>query len=170
MRTPARAKEILVEYLNICLSAHMDNVKKIKYYENFYEGKQDIYSKVRPYASNVNNQIVENHAKRQVDFKVNFMLGDKMQFSHKSDDCNDDLHYFDRFLADSGFHTEFMETKKDAFKFGVGTTFVQPRTDIINDDGTYSEYYDKDTESPFSINCVSPIENCLLYTSPSPRD
>lgn len=165
MRTPARAKEILVEYLNICLSAHMDNVKKIKYYENFYEGKQDIYSKVRPYASNVNNQIVENHAKRQVDFKVNFMLGDKMQFSHKSDDCNDDLHYFDRFLADSGFHTEFMETKKDAFKFGVGTTFVQPRTDIINDDGTYSEYYDKDTESPFSINCVSPIENFVVYSS-----
>lgn len=165
MRTKSGAKKVLDTYLNNCLSTHMDNVEKIEYYEKFYEGKQDIYNKVRPYASNVNNKIVENHAKRQVDFKVNFMLGDKMQFSHKSDDCNDDLHYFDRFLADSGFHTEFMETKKDVYKFGVGVTFVQPRTDIINDDGSYSEYYDKDTDSPFSINCVSPTENFVVYSS-----
>ncbi len=165
IRTPEQTVAVLNQYLNDCLSAHKVNIKKIKYFSDVYEGKQDILAKVRPYVSNYNSKIVENHAKRQVDFKVNFMLGDKMQFSHKSDNCNDDLHIFDRFLADSGFHTAFMETKKDAFKYGVGTSFVQPRTDIINDDGTYSEDYDKDTESPFAINCVSPIENFVVYSS-----
>ncbi len=156
---------VLNKYLKNCITAHKENLAKIEKFEEVYEGKQDILSKTRPYSSNVNSQVVENHAKRQVDFKVNFMLGDKMQFSHKSDNCNDDLHIFDRFLADSGFHTEFMETKKDAFKYGVGTTFAQPRTDIINNDGTYATEYDKDMESPFAINCVSPKENFVVYSS-----
>lgn len=163
--TPNGAIKVFDTYLNLCLSTHLENAKKLKYFEEVYEGKQDVLKKVRPYSSNVNSKVVENHAKRQVDFKVHFMLGDKMQFSHKSDNCNDDLHIFDRFLTDSGFHTEFMETKKDVFKYGVGTTFAQPRTDIINDDGLYSIDYDKDTESPFAINCVSPIENFVVYSS-----
>lgn len=165
IRTPEQTLPVLVKYLNNCLAAHKNNIEKIKYYSDIYEGKQDILKKTRPYVSNNNSKITENHAKRQVDFKVNFMLGDKMQFSHKSDNCNDDLHIFDRFLSDSGFHTEFMETKKDAFKYGVGTSFVQPRTDIINDDGTYSTEYDKDTEAPFVMSCVSPIENFVVYSS-----
>lgn len=165
IRTKEGAKAVFTKYLNNCLSTHLENAKKMNKYAEVYEGKQDILKKVRPYSSNVNSKVVENHAKRQVDFKTNFMLGDKMQFSHKSDNCNDDLHIFDRFLADSGFHTEFMETKKDAFKYGVGTTFTQPRTDIINDDGSYSLAYDKDMESPFAINCVSPIDNFVVYSS-----
>ena len=165
IRTKEGAISVFNKYLNDCIKTHQDNAKKMQKYADVYEGKQDILLKTRPYSSNVNSKVVENHAKRQVDFKTNFMLGDKMQFSHKSDNCNDDLHIFDRFLSDSGFHTEFMETKKDAFKFGVGTTFVQPRTDIINDDGTYSLDYDKDMESPFAINCVSPMENFVVYSS-----
>ena len=174
IRIPVKPEEISTEsgalsvfkrYLNVCITTHTKNVEKMKKFADVYEGKQDILSKERPYSSNVNSKVIENHAKRQVDFKTNFMLGDKMQFSHKSDNCNDDLHIFDRFLSDSGFHTEFMEAKKDAFKFGVGTTFAQPRTDIINSDGTYSVDYDKNTESPFSINCVSPMENFVVYSS-----
>ena len=164
-RTVEGAKKVFIDYLNDCLSTHKENAAKMQKFEEVYEGKQDILAKVRPYSSNVNSKVVENHAKRQVDFKTNFMLGDKMQFSHKSDNCNDDLHIFDRFLSDCGFHTEFMETKKDAFKYGVGTTFVLPRTDIINDDGSYSVEYDKDTESPFAINCVSPINNFVVYST-----
>lgn len=165
IRTPEQTIAVFKNYLNQCLAAHKENIKKMQYYSDVYEGKQDILEKTRPYVSNNNSKIVENHAKRQVDFKVNFMLGDKMQFSHKSDNCNDDLHIFDRFLSDSGFHTEFMEIKKDAFKYGVGTSFVQPRTDIINVDGTYSIDYDKDTEAPFAMNCVSPLENFVVYSS-----
>lgn len=165
IRTPEQTIAVFKNYLNQCLAAHKDNIEKMQYYSDVYEGKQDILAKTRPYVSNNNSKIVENHAKRQVDFKVNFMLGDKMQFSHKSDNCNDDLHIFDRFLSDSGFHTEFMEIKKDAFKYGVGTSFVQPRTDIINADGTYSIDYDKDTEAPFAMNCVSPLENFVVYSS-----
>lgn len=165
LRTKEGAKKVFDDYLNLCLDTHLKNADKMAKFEEIYEGKQDILKKTRPYSSNVNSRVVENHAKRQVDFKTNFMLGDKMQFSHKSDNCNDDLHIFDRFLADSGFHTEFMETKKDAFKLGVGTTFAQPRTDIINDDGSYSTEYDKDMESPFAINCVSPRENFVVYSS-----
>ena len=165
LTTKSGASGVLNKYLNACIETHISNADKMKKFEEVYEGKQDISKKIRPYSSNINNKVVENHAKRQVDFKTNFLLGDKMQFSHKSDNCNDDLHYFDRFLSDSGFHTEFMETKKDAFKYGVGTTFTQPRTDIINSDGTYSADFDKDTEAPFAVNCVSPISNFVVYSS-----
>ena len=164
LRTADGVRSVIRKYLNKCLLVHRDNANKEKRLYDYYTGKQDILEKKRPYASNVNTQTVENHAKRQVDFKVDFLLGDKMQFSHKSENSNDDLHYFDMFLADSGFYTEQREFKKDAYMLGVGTSFVQPRTDIINSDGSYSDDYDKDTESPFFISSVSPMKNFVVYS------
>lgn len=158
-------KTVMLQYLNICLNAHSQNIAKIKGLKEFYLGNQGVLEKKRPYTDDGNNIIVENHAKRQVDFKVDFLLGDKMQLSHKSGQCNDDLHIFDRFLTDSGFHTEFREIKKDAYMLGVGVSFAQPRTDIIDENGEYYPEYDKDTESPFLIKCVSPINNFVVYSS-----
>lgn len=155
---------VLQQYLNICLNAHNENAIKENTLFDYYMGKQDILQKTRPFTNNGNNKIVENHAKRQVDFKVDFLLGDKMQFSHKSEQCNDDLHILDRFLSDSGFYTEQREFKKDAYIYGVGVTFCQPRTDII-DNGGYIPEYDKDTESPFEIHCVEPQKNFVIYSS-----
>ena len=174
IKIPVKAEEIataegflavLQNYLNSCLMVHNDNVTKEKKLLDYYKGNQDILQKERPYTNKGNNTIVENHAKRQVDFKVDFLLGDKMQFTHKSEDCNDDLHIFNRFLSDSGFYTEQREYKKDCYIYGVGVTFAQPRTDIIDNDYNYSEEYNKDTEAPFNINCVSPTKNFVVYSS-----
>lgn len=161
----AEFRATLQKFLPKCLELHISNANKERELEKFYVGNQDVLQKTRPFTDEGNNIIVENHAKRQVDFKTDFLLGDKMQFSHKSEECNDDLHIFDRFLTDSGFHTEFREIKKDAYMLGIGVSFAIPRTDIITEDNAYDEAYDKDRESPFLFSRVDPKKNFVVYSS-----
>lgn len=175
IKIPVRAEEItsetlglsvLKKYLPSCLQAHRANAEKELYLANVFTGIQDIQYKENPYDEDNNNKTVENHALRQVNFKVDFLLGDEIQFSHKTDSNADDIIYLDRFLSDSGFHTEHREVKKDMYKMGVGVSYTQPRTDIIDENGLFiANGYNKDTEAPFVFKNVNPIHNFVVYTS-----
>ena len=83
IRTSQGAIAVFNKYLNDCIKTHQDNARKMQKYADVYEGKQDILLKTRPYSSNVNSKVVENHAKRQVDFKTNFMLRHKLIYTRK---------------------------------------------------------------------------------------
>lgn len=157
---------ILKRYLPSCLQTHRANQQKEIYFSNVFNGIQDIQYKTNPYDEDNNNKTVENHALRQVNFKVDFLLGDDIQFSHKADSNNDDLIYLERFLTDSGFYTEYREIKKDMYKMGVGVSYTQPRIDIIDENGLFTANgYDKDTETPFVFKNVNPIHNFVVYSS-----
>ena len=162
--------EIYAKYMDSCMSAHLLNADKEDYLYNFFLGSQDIKDKTRGFIGEIeqsdrNNRVVENHANAQVKFKVDFLLGDKMQFTHKTDTDSDDLTIFERFLSDSGFYTEQRNIKQDMYAMGVGVSYTAPDTDIINDDGTYSQDYDKDTQSPFLFSSVDPRKNFVVYSS-----
>lgn len=159
------------KYLPYCLELHYSNaIKEDKLY-NYFLGYQDIFNKKRPYlgADNTDNennqQVVENHANAQVSFKVDFLMGDKMQFTHKADTQSDDLTIFERFLSDSGFYTNFREAKKYMYAMGVGVTYAVPRTDIIDFNGKYKTSYDKDREAPFVFKDVDPRYNFVVYSN-----
>lgn len=161
----ANAEAVLKEWLNVCLQLHTDNQSKEKILREYFGGIQDIKFKERAYGQSINNKIVENHALAQVEFKVGFLLGDKPQITQKSDVNVDDIMYLDRFLSSAGFYSQLKTLKRDVYMLGIGTTFIAPNTDIIDEKGKYIAEYDKDHDAPFMIDVVDPEFNFVVYSS-----
>lgn len=179
-RTDDFGWSIIKKYLPNILSAHNQNAEKIKFYYNYFLGQQDILAKKRLHKVNAdnNNQVVENHANRQIEFKVGFICGEQRDYTHKLDTNSDDLIYLDRYFTDCNFFAKDSELKEWVYTTGIGVTSTKPRTDIIIDDGIdtitktkISRYakkadgYDIEYEAPFEFDCVDPKENFVVYSS-----
>lgn len=166
--------DVVSENLSDVLSVHFKNKKKIDYLLNFCDGKQDIYEKTRKFEQSEehNNKIVENHADALVSFKEGYLLGDKREFSQKSDVNTDDLIFLERYLCDSGFYSQDLEIKHNVYATGIATSFIYPRNDIFvdisNDQSRYKtieEGYDVENDSPFVYECVDSRYNAVVYSS-----
>lgn len=167
------------KYLPQILATHKKNAEKIKYLYNYWLGQQDILNKKRQHKINEsnNNKEVENHAYRQVDFKVGFLCGETRDYTHKADSDSDDLTIFDRYLTDCKFFSKDIDLKEWIYTTGIGATYTKPRTDIIIQDGfidkdkpkyryaTADEGFDVEFEAPFTFDCVDPTENFVVYSS-----
>lgn len=164
---------IIKKYLPSVIATHNKNRAKIDFLYNYFLGEQDILAKKRPYDSDKfnNNKIVENHANRQVEFKVGFLTGETRDYTHKSDSDSDDLVYLDRYFTDCNFFSKDKALKKWVYATGIGTTYTAPRTDIIIDDGnatrfaTPEEGYDVNFQAPFEFDTVDPRDNFVVYSS-----
>lgn len=175
---PFTAEEATVEkikqFFPMVLSEHNKNAKKIKYFRDYVDGTfQDIDLKKRKYerAPEHNNNIKQNHAFAIVSFKEGFLLGDQREFAQKSDANADDLLYLDRYLSDCSFYSKDLNVKHNVYSTGIGTSFIQPRTDIIKGSSdkwrykTKEEGYDADNDSPFIYECVDSQYNAVVYSS-----
>lgn len=170
---------IIKKYLPRILATHKKNAEKIKYLYNYWLGVQDILNKERQHDINKdnNNQEIENHAYRQVDFKVGFLCGERRDYTHKADSDSDDLTILDRYFTDCKFFSKDIDLKEWIYTTGIGVTYTAPRTDIIIQDGfidndrpkfryaTANEGYDVKYEAPFTYDCVDPKENFNVYSS-----
>lgn len=171
---------IIKKFLPKVLSTHNSNATKEKTLYDFYLGKQDIYNKQRLYQKDCenNNQIVENHAFRQVNFKVGIITGEKRDYTYKVGSKGDDLKYLDYYFTDVDFFGKDKELKEWIFATGVGVTYVGARKDIIVDDGidpltgemksrykTIADGYDVKTEAPFTFSILEPFNNFVVYSS-----
>lgn len=169
--TSASCIEIFRKHLAKVLELQNSNSIKQTDLKNYYLGIQDIRTKKRMFSSDnsFNNQTVENHALAQVDFLTDYLLSEKVKFSSKSMEDVDDISVFENFLTDAGFYTTYRETKKDMFMLGVGVSYANPRTDIIetNENGmtSYSKDYKKDVQSPFIYTYLDPRNNFVVYSS-----
>lgn len=174
------SKQIIRKYLPIILATHQKNAEKEQYLYNYMLGLQDIIDKTRLYDKDAenNNKQVENHAFRQVDFKVGFLTGEKREYTHKADSNSDDLIYLDRYFTDCGFYAKDKELKTWIYATGIGVTHCEPRTDIIisGDIDTISgrreiryatreDGFDINFEAPFNFSTLEPTENFVVYSS-----
>lgn len=179
-RTDDFGWSIIKKYLSNILSAHKDNAEKINFLYNYFLGMQDILAKERLHKVNKdnNNREIENHANRQVEFKVGFICGEQRDYTHKLDTESDDLIYLDRYFTDCNFFSKDSEVKEWVYATGIGTTHTAPRIDIIVSDGideltkqekiryaTIKEGYNIEYEAPFTYDCVDPKENFVVYSS-----
>lgn len=168
------------KYMSFIMSKHAKNQAKIDFLYKYYLGKQDILKKERPHKVDKynNNIIVENHANRQVEFKVGFISGEKRDYTHKSDSDSDDLIYLDRYFTDCNFFSKDKNLKKWIYATGIGVTYTAPRTDIIVSDGvdvltglklvryaTPQEGFDVNYNAPFTFDTVDPRNNFVVYSS-----
>ena len=171
---------IIKKYLPNILATHKENARKIEFLHNYLLGEQDILAKKRPHKVDEknNNQIIENHANRQVEFKVGFLTGEQRDYTHKADTNSDDLIYLDRYFTDCNFFAKDSELKEWIYATGIGATHTEPRTDIIVSDGvdeltgatktryaTRKEGFDVNFNAPFNFDCVDPKENFVVYSS-----
>lgn len=172
--------DIIKKYLPSIISTHRKNEDKINYLYNYFLGEQDIKTKTRKHEvdANNNNIEIENHANRQVEFKVGFLCGEIRDYTHKSDSDSDDLIYLDRYFTDCKFFTKDADLKEWIYTTGIGVTETRPRTDIIVTDPidpvtknsitrylTASEGYNVEYEAPFEFECVDPRNNFVVYSS-----
>lgn len=169
---------IIKKYLPNIISTHNANREKIDFLYNYFLGEQDILWKERPHKVDRfnNNRIVENHANRQVEFKVGFLTGETRDYTHKSDSDSDDLIYLSRYFTDCNFFAKDKGVKKWIYTTGIGATYTAPRTDIIltetSENGnrvtryaTKEDGYDVNYEAPFKFELLDPRENFVVYST-----
>ena len=169
---------IIKRYLPQILSAHKKNADKIDFLYNYMLGEQDILQKQRRYNIDKfnNNKIIENHANRQIEFKVGFLTGEHRDYTHKADSESDDLIYLDRYFTDVNFYSKDKSLKRWIYSTGIGVTHTAPRTDIIVEDGideltgnvktryaTPEEGYNVDFDAPFTFDVIDPRENFVVF-------
>lgn len=169
--------DTIKKYLPQILSTHQSNADKEKQLYEYYLGEQDIHQKQRLYQKDCenNNQIVENHAFRQVNFKVGMITGEKRDYTYKVGSKGDDLKFLDYYFTDVDFFAKDKELKEWIYSTGIGVSFVAPRTDIIEPMGIdsvtgnqtfgYSKSYDVNTEAPFDLSILDPKDNFVVYSS-----
>ena len=176
----SEALKIIKKYLPKILQTHKQNADKESFLYNYMLGMQDIYNKERLYNkdSENNNRIVENHAFRQVNFKVGFLTGEKRDYTYKSDSKTNDLSYLDRYFTDCNFFSKDKDLKEWIYSTGIGVTYTNIRTDIIVPDGTdkvtnqvkykfatKNDGFDIETEAPFKFSVLEPMNNFVVYSS-----
>ena len=172
--------EIIKRYLPSILSTHSENADKIDYFYKYYLGEQDILKKERLHEKDKDNNhiVVENHAKRQVDFSTGFITSEKREYTHKIDSSNDDLIYLDRYFTDCRFFDKDKELKNWVFISGLGIVYAAPRTDFIETYGTdpitnapltrynlHGDLFDIDYNAPFVLDTIDPRYNFVVYSS-----
>ncbi len=172
--------DIIKKYLPSILSTHKENARKIDYLYDFKLGVQDILKKTRKHKvdSKNNNIEIENHATRQVEFKVGFICGEPRDYTHKSDSDSDDLLYLMRYFSDCNFFSKDADLKDWIYTCGIGVTKTTPRTDIITSGEidvltqkpkirykTAQEGFNVDFEAPFKFNVKDPRSNFVVYSS-----
>lgn len=171
---------IIKKYLPSILAEHNKNADKIKFLYDYFLGEQDILAKERRYQTDKynNNRIIENHANRQIEFKVGFLTGERRDYTHKADSNTDDLIFLDRYYTDCNFFPKDKALKKWIYTTGVGVTHTTPRVDIIVDDGidkvtgvrktryaTAEEGFDVRYNAPFKFSVLDPKNNFVVYSS-----
>jgi SPP1 family phage portal protein len=174
-RTDEQVIEVVNKYLTDILSVHFINATFEQTYIDYYDGVQKILEKERKFKVDnereiSNNKIVENHAQAQVDFLTDYLMGEKLKFSSKDLDKLpvEKLFKMEGYLNDSGFYTEQREVAKDMFKLGVGVSYQNVNSAIVEkEDGKYKikdEVKNGET-SPFEITHLDPRYNFVVYSS-----
>ena len=167
-------ESVIRKYLPQILATHSLNAKKINFLYNYYWGMQYVLNKQRLYSKDSanNNIVVENHAYRQVNFKVGFLTGEKREYTHKADTDSDDLIFLDRYLTNVKFFSKDTDLKDWIYSTGIGCTYTAPRTDIIVTDANgrtryknESEGFDVKFDAPFTFNTIDPKDNFVVYSS-----
>lgn len=79
----------IVQVLQSCLGEFQTNQNAIEYLFNYYKGVQPILQRTKKYHDEINNKVVENHAREIVAFKVGYLLWKPVEYVSRKQDTND---------------------------------------------------------------------------------
>lgn len=75
----------VLDVLSRAIRVHQKNAAEIQYLYNYYRGMQPILNREKVVRPEINNKVVENHAREIVDFKRGYVFGEPVQYVRRGD-------------------------------------------------------------------------------------
>ena len=75
----------VLDVLRQAIRVHNKNVLEINYLYEYYKGRQPILRREKVIRPEINNRVVENHAREIVDFKRGYVFGEPVQYVRRGD-------------------------------------------------------------------------------------
>lgn len=155
-------RENIVDAVQQGYAEFLTNLAEIEYLINYYKGVQPILSRQKVYHQEINNKIVENHAREIVSFKVGYLLWKPIEFvARKGKSVVKSI----QALNDCFVIEDKVEQDKRIAKYQsiCGTAY---KLGLSNPD------YDKDTKNnaPFKSYVIDPRNAFVIYSHDFKRE
>ena len=132
------------------------NNKEIAYLKKYKKGLTDILEKIRANNNNkINNISVCNFAHEIVEFKKGFTVGKPIKYVNESDETNDEMKYFYRYLKKVNKKSKDLDKYENLYTFGIAHTFTKYNPKCEN----------AKTDSPFIYEVMDSTKTCCVYSS-----
>lgn len=132
------------------------NTKEIEYLKKYKKGLTDILEKLRAdQTTTINNISVCNFAHEIVEFKKGFTVGKPIKYVNDSDETNDDMKYFFRYLKKVNKKSKDLDKYENLYTFGIAHTFTKYNPKCKN----------TQTDSPFIYEIMDSTKTCCVYSS-----
>ena len=148
-----KQKEIILDIMKSAIHIHNNNKLKTRYLRDFYEGNQDIYSKVKITRPEINNKTVENWAYALTDFKKCWLLGKPIQYVQIDDKGEKEVSKLNEFCRFENKSAKDLLLYENILVAGRAYRYVAP-------DAKYNE-----DEAPFEIINVDNDLCEVVYSS-----
>ena len=154
-------KDNIVQVINSCTPLFMANQTEIEYLFNYYKGKQPILQREKVYHKEINNKVVENHAREIVAFKVGYLLWKPIEYvSRKENNENNKIELLNDYMVDVDKVGLDKTTAKHQSICGTAYRLSLQNKDFANDD----------SQAPFKVYNVDPRNAFIIYSSDFKRE
>ena len=149
-------KSNIVDVLNTALPVFTYNQAQIGYLFNYYKGIQPILQREKVYHQEINNKVIENHAREIVAFKVGYLLWKPIEYvSRKENTENIKIEELNDFMV---LEDKVGKDKTIAKHQSIcGTAY---RLGLAN-----PNYEVGGSESPFNVYTVNPMNAFVVYSA-----
>lgn len=152
-------KENITSVLDNAFITHLMNKNEIEYLYNYEKGNQPILERVKDVRPEINNLLVENHARAIIDFKVGYEAGSPIKLVQRNSKTNGTVSQDDdRISLLNEIFDECDKSAKDVELFrdfkicGVGYMMIVPKEK-------------KDGLSPFDLLVLDPRTTFIIRTN-----
>ena len=148
-------KENILNVLSKVMPQYAINAGQINYLFNYYKGIQPILQRTKVYHQEINNKVVENHAREIVAFKVGYLLWKPIEYVSRkpNDEANEIETLNDYMVLEDKIGLDKTLAKHQSI---CGTSY---RLCLEN------KNFDIDNEAPFKIYTIFPTNAFVVYSS-----
>lgn len=155
-------RDNLLEVIGETYAQFLTNVAEIEFLMDYYKGIQPILFRTKVYHEEINNKIVENHAREIVSFKVGYLLWKPIEYvSRKDKTVVSQIEQLNDYFV---FEDKTEQDKRIAkYQSICGTAY---RLGIQNNDYDF----DPENEAPFKSYVIDPRNAYVVYSSDFKRE
>lgn len=148
-------RENILNVLSAVMPQYAINAGQINYLFNYYKGIQPILQRTKVYHQEINNKVVENHAREIVAFKVGYLLWKPIEYVSRkpNDEANEIETLNDYMVLEDKIGLDKTLAKHQSI---CGTSY---RLCLEN------KNFDIDNEAPFKIYTIFPTNAFVVYSS-----
>lgn len=139
----------VIDEVNLALATHAKNCAEIDYLHWYRRGKQPILSRKKEVRPEINNRVVENHAKEIVQFRNGYFLTQPACYISRKKSKASKVEKLNEYLYTSGKQQVDNEIVDWFHTVGVGTLLISPYDDV---------------EKPVQVYTLDPRSAFVVYS------